>query len=169
MNQNKTNKDVDFEDQFSQAKSFALKFLANSEKTCLQMENFLVKKSFPELVIKKTLEYLEQQNLLNDTVFAQRWVEQRHRTKSFSPIKLQQELTAKGVSQENIVFALNQISSEQESLTVNSFIKKNLHKTKHLDHVTRVRRLVLMLAYRGYSESFATKSVLNLLEEEKHF
>ncbi len=124
------------------------------------------KREIPEDVADEVLSRFEEVGLINDSVFADAWVESRHHGRGLARRALAQELRTKGVDSALIDEAIAQLDSEQEEATARELVARKLRATRGLDRDKRLRRLAGMLARKGYSEGMALRVVRQVLEEE---
>lgn len=112
------------------------------------------------------LSRFEEVGLINDSAFADAWVESRHRGRGLARRALARELRTKGVDSTLIDEAVSQLEPEQEEETARDLVARKLRSTRGLDRDKRLRRLAGMLARKGYSEGMALRVVRQALEEE---
>lgn len=112
------------------------------------------------------LSRFEEVGLINDSAFAEAWVESRHHGRGLARRALAQELRTKGVDSTLIDAAVSQLDSEQEEATARDLVARKLRSTRGLDRDKRLRRLAGMLARKGYPEGMALRVVRQALEEE---
>ncbi len=114
------------------------------------------------------MDRLATAGLVNDADFATQWVQSRHTYSVKGKRALAAELRTKGVSAENAAAALAQIDGEAERSRAAELVTKKL-RSENLDDggIKAARRLVAMLARRGYGQSMAYDVVKNALASEK--
>ncbi|OHT88055.1 recombinase RecX [Mycobacteroides saopaulense] len=113
------------------------------------------------------MDRLAAAGLINDADFATQWVRSRHTYSGKGKRALAAELRTKGVSAENAAAALAQIDADSERSRAEELVAKKL-RTENLDDggVRAARRLVAMLARRGYGQSLAYDVVKIALASE---
>jgi len=126
----------------------------------------LRKREIPEEVAEEVLSRFEEVGLIDDSAFADAWVESRHHGRGLARRALARELRTKGVDSALIEEAVGQLDSEQEEITARELVARKLRSTRGLDRDKRLRRLAGMLARKGYSEGLALRVVRQALEEE---
>ena len=112
------------------------------------------------------LSRFEEVGLINDSAFADAWVESRHHGRGLARRALAQELRTKGVDSTLIDEAVGQLDSEQEEATARELVARKLRSTRGLDRDKRLRRLAGMLARKGYPAGTAFRVVREALAEE---
>lgn len=130
------------------------------------MAEALHKREIPEEVAEEVLSRFEEVGLIDDAAFAGAWVESRHRSRGLARGALARELRTKGVDSEVISAAVEQLDPEQEESTARRLVDRKLASTRGVDPARRMRRLVGMLARKGYGQGLAMRVVRQALEEE---
>ncbi|AEY92125.1 recombination regulator RecX [Streptomyces hygroscopicus subsp. jinggangensis 5008] len=124
------------------------------------------KQEIPEEAAEEVLSRFEEVGLIDDSAFADAWVESRHHGRGLARRALARELRTKGVDSALIEDAVAQLDSEQEEATARELVARKLRATRGLDRDKRLRRLAGMLARKGYPEGMALRVVRQALEEE---
>ncbi|MEV6972846.1 regulatory protein RecX [Kitasatospora sp. NPDC093806] len=153
-------------DPESRARDICLRLLTGAAKSRKQLADALRKREIPDEVADEVLTRLEEVGLIDDAAFAQAWVESRHSVRGLSRRALAQELRTKGVTGELAERALAQLDHDDETEAARALVDRKLRTTRGLERQTRTRRLVGMLARRGYSEGLAFRVVREALDEE---
>ena len=111
-------------------------------------------------IIEEVINKLKAQNLINDTEFAQWWIEQRtvFRPKGIRVIKM--ELRQKGISEDIIKATINpsallragssQLTVSNEIDRAKKLVKKRIDRYKNLPKQEIYQKLSQFLAYRGF-------------------
>ncbi|MFD8708271.1 recombination regulator RecX [Kitasatospora sp. NPDC059648] len=153
-------------DPESRARGICLRLLTGAAKSRKQLADALRKREIPEDVAEEVLTRLEEVGLIDDAAFAAAWVESRHAVRGLSRRALAQELRTKGVAADLVEQAVAQLDHDDETDAARALVERKLRSTRGLDPQVRTRRLVGMLARRGYSEGLAFRVVRGALEEE---
>ncbi|MDJ1130918.1 recombination regulator RecX [Streptomyces iconiensis] len=153
-------------DPAERARAICLRLLTGTPRTRQQLADALRKREIPEEVAEEVLSRFEDVGLIDDTAFADAWVESRHHSKGLARRALARELRTKGVDSAVIDEAVGQLDPEQEEETARVLVERKLRSTRSLDRDKRLRRLAGMLARKGYSEGLALSVVRRALEEE---
>jgi len=115
----------------------AISLLSKQSYTEFNLERKLLSNGFNIEDIKKALVTLRDKNLINDTIFAKKWVESRLRTKLDSPLTLISGLVNKGISNSiarNVVEEL--YSDTTENCLLEKIIEKSCRQGKTADKIT---------------------------------
>ncbi|MFF3713522.1 recombination regulator RecX [Streptomyces phaeochromogenes] len=153
-------------DPAERARGICLRLLTGTPRTRKQLADALRKREIPDDVADEVLSRFEEVGLINDSAFADAWVESRHHGRGLARRALARELRTKGVDSALIDEAVGQLDSEQEETTARELVARRLRSTRGLDRDKRIRRLASMLARKGYSEGMALRVVRQALEEE---
>jgi regulatory protein len=153
-------------DPAERARAICLRLLTGTPRTRKQLADALRKREIPEEVAEEVLSRFEEVGLIDDSAFADAWVESRHHGRGLARRALAQELRTKGVDSTLIDEAVSQLDSEQEEATARELVARRLRATRGLDRDKRLRRLAGMLARKGYPEGMALRVVRQALEEE---
>ncbi|WP_235502665.1 MULTISPECIES: recombination regulator RecX [unclassified Kitasatospora] len=153
-------------DPAAQARDICLRLLTGTAKTRKQLADALRKKEIPDEVAAEVLDRYEEVGLIDDGAFAAAWVESRHAVRGLGRRALAQELRQRGVTGELVERALEQVDSEDEEEAARELVRRKLRTVRDLDPQVRTRRLVGMLARRGYSGGLAFRVVKEVLAEQ---
>ncbi|WP_329270110.1 recombination regulator RecX [Streptomyces sp. NBC_01451] len=153
-------------DPAERARAICLRLLTGTPRTRKQLADALRKREIPDEVAEGVLSRFEEVGLINDSAFADAWVESRHHGRGLARRALVQELRTKGVDSTLIDEAVGQLDSEQEETTARELVARKLRATRGLDRDKRLRRLAGMLARKGYPQGMALRVVRQALEEE---
>lgn len=153
-------------DPYTRAKTIVYNQLAYSAKTRGQLRKKLQAEGFDAELIEPLLDKFEAAKLIDDAEYAQTFVAQKSRTKKLSRAALRRELSERGVRGEEAENALAQRTDEQEREDAAELVRKKLRPGMDLsDHAEKdrvTRRLLGMLARRGYSSSVS----MSVIREE---
>ena len=150
------------------AKDICLRQLTARPRTRLELEQALASNSVEPEVAARVLDKLTEAGLVNDADFADSWVQQRHALQGKGSRALAQELRRKGVAEEVVAEAVGSLDPEAEEERAIALVRKKIGGMRGLDKTTQIRRLVGMLARKGYPEGLAyrvVKDELNVADE----
>ncbi len=140
--------------------------LASAPRTRAQLAAALQRKGVDETVAERVLGRFTDVGLIDDEAFAQAWVRSRHAGRGLARRALAAELRRRGVDSETVNEAVEELAPEQEEQTARALVERKLRSTRGVDSVKRTRRLVGMLARKGYSSGIAYRVVREALEAE---
>ena len=147
------------EDPVAQAKEICLRLLAARPRTRVELMQALARKGVEAEVAEQVLSRFDEVGLIDDAAFAEIWVRSRHNFQGLSRRALAVELRRKGVADESAAEALATVDSEAEEERARQLVRKRLRSLGEADEQTKVRKLVGMLARKGYSEGMAYRVV----------
>jgi len=140
-----------------QARDLCLRLLTVRARTRAELEGQLTKRGYPDDVSVRVLDRLARAGLVNDVDFAEQWVRSRRANAGKGKRALAAELRTKGVDNDVITAALADIDAGAERQRAEQLVRDKLRRERlGDDDDTKVaRRLVGMLARRGYSQTMA--------------
>ncbi|MFC9834907.1 recombination regulator RecX [Rhodococcus sp. NPDC127530] len=148
----------------TQAKDLCLRLLTDRARSRAELFERLAKKGYSADIAERVLDRLTEVGLVNDADFAQQWVHSRHTYSGKGKRALALELRRKGIGQEDATEALAQIDSEDERARATELVAKKLRTVSADDRDRAVRRLVSMLARRGFPQGMAFEVVKEQLD-----
>jgi regulatory protein len=156
------------ESREEQARNLCLRLLTARARTRAELEGQLAKRGYPDDVSARVLDRLARAGLVDDVDFAEQWVRSRRANAGKGKRALAAELRTKGVDDDVIAAALADIDAGAERQRAEQLVRDKLRREKLGDDDTKVaRRLVGMLARRGYSQTMAFDVVKGELAGER--
>ena len=155
------------EDEGQKARQVGLTYLSGRSRTVREVREKLQEKKFAERVIDQAIEDLKRLNLLDDRAFARRWIEARIAgQRSAGARKFTQDLRRKGIAAEIIVEVLEEFAADLESGSAAlKLLSRQQWRYRELDELKAKRRMLGLLARRGYDRELAFKAVEQVWEE----
>ncbi|GAA5082832.1 recombination regulator RecX [Nocardia iowensis] len=139
-----------------QAKEACLRLLAVRARSRAELAQRLAAKGYTPDISDRALDRLTEVGLIDDAAFAEQWVHSRHTFSGKGKQALAQELRRKGVAQADAAPALDAITADDEESRARDLVRRKLRSLPtNLDRDKTIRRLVGMLARRGYNQSVA--------------
>jgi regulatory protein len=151
-------------DPESIARLICLRLLTSAPRTRAQLADALARKGVPEEAATAVLGRFADVGLINDVLFASAWVESRHHGRGLARRALAAELGRRGVARTDIQHAVGKLTQETELATARALVDRKLASTAAQPAQVRVRRLVGMLARKGYPAGLAYRVVRDALE-----
>ena len=148
------------------ARQVCLQLLEHAPRTSKELAAALVRKGVPDDAAAQVLARFAEVGMIDDALFARMWVTSRHRGRGLAGRALSQELRRKGVDDELVRHAVQELDPEQEEQTARALVRRKLPSTRGLTVEARVRRLAGMLARKGYGGGLAFRIVKEELERE---
>ncbi|RXR27840.1 regulatory protein RecX [Oerskovia turbata] len=144
------------------AREAILRTLTAAPKSRRQLMDAMTRKGYPPEVLEPILDRFEEVGLVDDAEYAGMIVRTRHGERGLSRRAIAQELRRKGIDDDTATGALDQVDEDDEAEAARDLVRRRLARTTGLDREVRTRRIVGMLARKGYSPSLA----LTLVREE---
>jgi regulatory protein len=140
--------------------------LTVAPRTQAQLATALRRRGVPEDAAEAVLARFAEVKLIDDAMFARAWVDSRHHGRGLASRALGAELRQRGVPRDDIEAALSELSPDVELETARELIARRLPGTAGMPVPARMRRLVGVLARKGYSGGLAYRVVREALEAE---
>ena len=153
-----------------QARNLCLRLLTVRARTRAELSERLTARGYPEDVSERVLDRLATVGLVDDQDFAEQWVRSRHHNAGKGKRALAAELRTKGVDDDVIADALADVDADAERVRAERLVADKLRRERLEDggdDVKVIRRLVGMLARKGYSSSMAFDVVKMALAGER--
>jgi regulatory protein len=153
-----------------QARALCLRLLTARARTRAELAGQLAKRGYPDDISARVLDRLTDVGLLDDADFAEQWVHARLANAGKGKRALAAELNTKGVDKDLITSVLAGINPAAERGRAEELVRKRLRRESLSDEAADARvtrRLVGMLARRGFSQSMAFDVVSVELAEER--
>jgi regulatory protein len=148
------------------ARDVCLRLLTAAPRTRAQLADALRRRGVPDEVADRVLSRFSAVGLIDDAAFSQAWVQSRHLGRGLARRALAAELRQRGVAADTVDEAVETLGSDQEEATARELIARRLPGTRGLDPAKRMRRLVGVLARKGYPPGLAYRVVKEALAAE---
>lgn len=152
-----------------QAHALCLRLLTARARTRAELAGQMAKRGYADAVVEAVLGRLTDVGLVDDEDFAAQWVRSRQTHAGKGKRALAAELRGKGVDDEVIASVIDGIDSGAERVRAEELVERRLRRETlgDGDDAKVMRRLVGMLARRGYSHSMAMAVVSDALAAER--
>jgi regulatory protein len=147
------------------ARNICLRLLTGQPRTRAQLTEALRRREVPERVIESVLDRFTEIGLIDDAAFAATWVQSRHVGRGLARRALSEELRHRGVATETIGTAVAMVDSEAELEMARTLVRRRLPALAGVAAPTRFRRLLGLLARRGYPAPVAAQAVREVMAE----
>lgn len=155
------------EEQERVARTVALRQLAAQPRTRAELDRAMRRRGVTAPVAERVLDRLAELRLVDDSAFANAWVETRHVGRGLSRRALTHELTHRGVATDEITEAVDRLDPETELATARALVDRKLRATRGLETPARMRRAASLLARKGYPASVALRVVREAIADER--
>ncbi|QCC77456.1 regulatory protein RecX [Nocardioides daphniae] len=149
------------------ARKILLDQLTGQARSRRQLADKLAQRNVPEEIATRLLDRFEEVGLIDDEAFARMWIASRQPGKGLAGRALAQELRRKGVDDEIVKEAIGEIDPDDERAAAEALVAKKMRSLRSVGHQTATRRLVSMLARKGYSSGLAYAVVRDALGERE--
>jgi regulatory protein len=155
------------------ARKILLDQLTGQARSRSELAGKLAAKGVPDDLATRLLDRFEEVGLVDDEAFARAWVARRGSAgsgggKGLARRALAQELRRKGVADDAAREALDEIDPAEEEATARALVRKKLRSMQGVDGDKATRRLVGLLARKGYAPGLAFSVVKDELASAGH-
>jgi regulatory protein len=151
-------------DPESVARGICLRALTGAPKTRQQLADLLAQRGVPDDAAETVLDRFTEVGLIDDAAFARAWVSSRQAGRGLARRALSAELRAKGVEPEVAAEAVGEVDDDDERAAARRLVDRRLGAMSRLDRVTATRRLMGMLARKGYNGGLAAAVIREALD-----
>lgn len=143
------------DDPAQRAREICLRLLAARPRTRTELHQALLRKGIEEEIAERVLDRLDEVGLVDDAAFAEVWVRSRHNFHGLGRRALATELRRKGVAESVTSEAVAAVDPAAEEERARQLVRKRLRTTTSTDETAMLRKLVGMLARKGYPEGLS--------------
>jgi regulatory protein len=151
-------------DPESVARGICLRALTGTPKTRQQLAELLARRGVPDDAAETVLDRFTEVGLIDDAAFAQAWVSSRQSGRGLARRALSAELRAKGVDADVAAVAVEAVDDDAEREAARRLVERKTGAMRRLDRATATRRLMGMLARKGYSGGMAAAVIRDVLD-----
>jgi regulatory protein len=145
------------------AHTICLRLLTVRARTEAELAGAMTARNVPDDAAARVLDRLRTVRLIDDAAFAVDFVNARRSERGLASRELSRQLRAKGVADDSITTALQGVDAEAERATARTLVERKLKSMSRLDSTVQTRRLVAMLARKGYPPGMAFEVVRDVL------
>lgn len=142
----------------------ALRFLSFRPRSIVEVRRYLARRAVDDATTERVIVRLADLRLLDDRDFATYWVENRQSFSPRGPRALQAELRQKGVPQQEIADAIEEIGGDEDT-AAEAAARPRVARLRNLDNPTFRRRMSDFLLRRGFSYGVTRRVVDKLWAE----
>ncbi|MBN9110915.1 MAG: recombination regulator RecX [Pseudonocardia sp.] len=152
-------------DPVAEAKTICLRQLEVRSRTRQELAQTLRRKGIPDDAADQVLERFGEVGLIDDKAFADQWVRSRHTYSGLGRRAIAVELRRKGVDSEAAGEALAEIDDASEEARARALVDRKLRTRSGVPDEAMARRLLGMLARKGYPAGIAYRVVKEAVAE----
>ncbi len=160
------------ENRLFHIKQRAFRYLDRRQHSISELRIKLKQKGYETELINQVLDDLKQKNYLDDTKFAEMFVEEKIKLKLWSEQKLRSELIKRGINSEIISDVLRNKISEEDKLNNALIIASKKYDTlrnRNVDKDVIKRKLITFLNSRGYNYDVIKEVCEELIIEDDNY
>lgn len=154
------------EDNYLKCKNSALRTIEKTYKSEKELRDKLSLKGYEDHIIKRTMDFLREYNLLDDTNYAKMYV--KDRSKNQGKKKIKYALLQKGIDENVIEDELEKLNNDEiRSLVYDMALKKyNILKKRESDSYKLSQKLYRFLMGKGYDYDLIKDVVKSIVKSE---
>jgi regulatory protein len=152
-------------DPAERAREICLRLLAIRPRTRTELASALRQRGIAVEVAAEVLDRYGEVGIIDDRAFARAWVTSRHYGRGLARKALAGELRRKGVDSEAVGEALAELGQDTEAATARELVERKLRTDRGGPPEAQFRRLVGMLARKGYPAGLAVRVVKDALSD----
>ncbi|MEZ5116381.1 MAG: regulatory protein RecX [Candidatus Nanopelagicales bacterium] len=141
------------------ARLILLRRLESAPRTRAELRGDLTARGVPDDVAERMLDRFTEVGLIDDAAYAEAWVRSRHAGRGLARRALAAELHRKGIDRDTAQAALEAVDADDERARAVELVRRRLPSLSRVAPEARARRLVGMLARKGYSPGLAAAVV----------
>jgi len=140
------------EDKTIRGKEYLLRLLSRRIYSRYEILKKLNNKGYPEKIIANLIFWLEDNNYVNDELFAEMWAQFRLQNKPIGRYKLNRELRLKGIKQDIIQKVIDETYKKIDELTLaRNLINEKIVSSKIKNIKINPKKIYNFLLRRGFS------------------
>ena len=147
--------DLRKDEEKEKANTIARRFISYRPRSESELRKRLLKTFSPE-VVSNSVAQMYRENLLDDSRFAQMWVDSRQQSRPKSRRATKQELISKGISEHNAEQAISEIHDLENAWIC---VKKKVRSLTGLEKEAFYRKLEGHLQRRGFNFSVSSAAI----------
>ena len=155
-----------FEDKTGRGKKYLLMLFSRRIYSKYEIFGKLKKKGYSEKIIANLIFWLEDNNYIDDELFAEMWAKFRLQNKPIGRYKLNQELRLKGIKQDIIQKVIDKTYEEMDELTLaHNLIKEKIVSSEIKNIWINPKKIYNFLLRRGFSTEIS-RNIYNELKNK---
>lgn len=151
-------------DPESVARAIALRMLTAAPRSRKQLADAMIRRDVPTEVVSRVLDRFTEVGLVDDAEYARAFVRSKRASRGLGRRALAVELRGAGIGEDDAADALDQVDEDAERETARELVRRKWRPG--LDTVTQTRRLLAMLARKGYSYGLSRQVLDEMRDDE---
>jgi regulatory protein len=145
------------------ARIVCLRMLDRRAYTRTELAKALRKRGVPDESGQRVLDRFAELELIDDAALADGYALAQHRERGLAGRAAAMKLRQRGIDEESVRSAVGQIDRESEVAAATALVERRLRSLRELPEPVQARRLVGLLARKGYSPGLAHAVVRDAL------
>jgi regulatory protein len=137
------------------ARLVCLRLLDRRAYTRTELETALRRKGVPDDAAERVLDRFSELRLVDDAALATGYALAQHRDRGLAGRAVALKLRQRGVADDTVRAAVGPIDRDSEAAAARGLVERRLRSLAGLDPVVQARRLVGLLARKGYAPGLA--------------
>ena len=155
------------DEMYLKAKDKALSILSRADQSEKKIREKL-STDYTEDVVEKVIEFLKNYNFINDSMLAERIVNDNVNIGKFGPNRIKQNLYRKGIDQSIIDEAVSSIDRYEEYENAKYLAEKRMKRLKCEDKRKDYQKVYQHLAYKGFSYDIINRVLKELFNFDEY-
>lgn len=145
------------------ARAIALRLLTGAPRSRQQLAEAMARRDVPDEVATRVLDRFTEVGLVDDAEYARMLVRSRQESRGLARRALAVELRRKGIDGDVAAEALTQVDDESEEASARELLRRRWRPG--LDQDVQSRRLLAMLARKGYPSGLSHRLVAQMRDD----
>ena len=138
-----------------------LKYLNNKMHTKLEIQKYLEKKEFSDVIIKDTIDKLEKNKLINEIDYLKAFVNDQIKFTHNGPHKIANKLYTLGIEKESVYSYLANVDDNIWNDKIKKLIDKKIKSNKNYSEIVLKNKIVQFIINEGYDRDMITSILKN--------
>jgi regulatory protein len=147
------------------ARIVCLRMLDRRAYTRAELRTALGKRGVPDDAADRVLDRFAQIGLIDDAALADGYAAAQHRERGLAGRAVALKLRRRGIADDTVAAAVGQIDRGSEVAAARALVVRRMRSLRGLDPAVQARRLVGLLARKGYSPGLAHEVVRDVMRE----
>lgn len=147
----------------SKIREYMIGLLSRRDHARNELRDKAKKKDFPLEIIERILDELTEKKYINNLLFAKKFTRDKFEFNKWGENKIRTELFKKGISENEITIALQEISTSDALDKIQDLVKKNKKKFLRTDSTKRKKKIFDFLLRKGFDSNTILKQMPTLL------
>ena len=147
------------------ARIVCLRMLDRRAYTRAELRTALGKRGVPDDAADRVLDRFAETGLIDDAALADGYAAAQHRERGLAGRAVALRLRRRGIADDTVAAAVGQIDRASEVAAARALVVRRLRSLTGLDPAVQARRLVGLLARKGYSPGLAHEVVREVMRD----